>query len=78
MKPKINKRTIETILWLLGQLITLIREVAKNNKGTKDGEDLFKTANNVNILRKQFLTLKIYNELTGYGKEENKQNTKGN
>lgn len=77
MKPKINKRAIETILWLLGQLITVIREVAKNNKGTKDGEDLAKTANNVNILRKQFLMLKIYKDITGYEQEKNKENTKG-
>lgn len=78
MKPKINKRTIETILWLLGQLITVIREVAKNNKGSKDGDDLAKTANNVNILRKQFLMLKIYKDITGYEQEKTEKNTKGN
>lgn len=77
MKVKITKRTIETILWLLGQLITLMRHVSKDNKDNEFGEvfkkgaDGFLKAKNV-ISSLKMLKIKEYNE------EKNKQNTKGN
>lgn len=38
MKIKLNKSTISTILWLLGEIITLFRQIHKDNKENELGE----------------------------------------
>lgn len=59
MKIKITKRTIETILWLLGQLITLMRQVSKDNKGSEFGEVFKKGANSLLKAKKEISFMKI-------------------
>lgn len=78
MKIKITKGTIETVLWLLGQLITLMKQISKDNKDNEFGE-VFTQASNVFLNAKcDFLTLKITKKRKDYGKEKDKENTKGN
>lgn len=78
MKIKITKRTIETILWLLGQLITLMKQVSKDNKGSEFGEIFKKTANAFTEARAGMLILKMAENKEDNGKEKNEENTKGN
>lgn len=78
MKVKITKRTIETILWLLGQLITLMKQVSKDNKGSEFGEVFSKTADAFLEARYGMLFLKEGKKYEDNGKEKNKENTKGN
>ena len=90
MKIKITRRTIETILWLLGQLITLMKQVSKDNKGSELGELFEKTADafmdaraGVLILKNDFILKNNYIMKNKKMKKDNeqekdKQNTKGN
>ncbi len=76
MKIKITKRTIETILWLLGQLITLTRQVSKENKGSEIGE-IFENSTDA-FLGCRFGMLVIKNKKKKEEYEEEKQkNSKG-
>lgn len=77
MKIKITKRTIETILLLLGQLITLMKQVSKDNKGSEYGEVFSKTADAFLDARCGMLFLKEAKKYEDNGKEKNKENTKG-
>lgn len=78
MKVKITKRTIETILWLLGQLITLMKQVSKDNKDSDIGE-IFEKANDA-FLGCRWGMLLIKNKKRSEDNEEkvSKENTKGN
>ena len=58
MKLKIDKKTIETILWLLGQLITLIRKISEDNKGDNVAKNCDKIAADLNKLKFSFAALK--------------------
>lgn len=78
MKVKITKRTIETILWLLGQLITLMKQVSKDNKGNEFGEVFKKSADAFLDARFGMLIMKNVKMKEDNGKEKNKENTKGN
>lgn len=78
MKVKITKRTIETILWLLGQLITLMKQVSKDNKGSEIGEVFNKSADAFLDARYGMLFIKKEKIYEDNGKEKNKENTKGN
>lgn len=78
MKVKITKRTIETILWLLGQLITLMKKVSKDNKGSEFGEVFSKSADAFLDVRYSMLILQKQKKIEDNGKEKNKENTKGN
>lgn len=76
MKVKITKRTIETILWLLGQLITLTKQVSKENKGSEIGEVFENSADA--FLGCKWGMLIIKNKKRKEDNEEGKQkNTKG-
>lgn len=77
MKVKITKRTIETILWLLGQLITLMKQVSKDNKGSEIGEVFKKSADAFLDARYGMLFIKKEKIYEDNGKEKNKENTKG-
>ncbi len=77
MKVKITKRTIETILWLLGQLITLMKQVSKDNKGSEIGEVFNKSADAFLDARYGMLFIKKEKIYEDNGKEKNKENTKG-
>ena len=77
MKIKITKRTIETILWLLGQLITLMKQVSKDNKGSVIGELFSKSADAFLDARYGMLIIKKEKIYEDNGKEKNKENTKG-
>lgn len=78
MKIKITKRTIETILWLLGQLITLTRQVSKDNKGSEIGEVFEKSTDAFLGCRWGMLIIKNKKGNEDNGKEKNEENTKGN
>ena len=78
MKIKITKRTIETILWLLGQLITLTRQVSKDNKGSEIGEVFEKSTDAFLGCRWGMLIIKNNKGSEDNGKEKNEENTKGN
>lgn len=78
MKLKITKRTIETILWLLGQLITLMKQVSKDNKGSEFGEVFNKSADAFFDARFGMLIIKKDKMYEDNGKEKNEENTKGN
>ena len=78
MKVKITKRTIETILWLLGQLITLMKQVSKDNKGSEFGEVFNKSADALLDAKYGMLIIKKDKMYQDNGKEKNKENTKGN
>ena len=78
MKIKITKRTIETILWLLGQLITLTRQVSKDNKGSEIGEIFEKSTDAFLGCRWGIQVLKNIKRSEDNGKEKNEDNTKGN
>lgn len=78
MKLKITKGTIETILWLLGQLITLMKQVSKDNKGSEIGEVFNKSADAFLDARYGMLIIKKDKMYQDNGKEKNEENTKGN
>ena len=78
MKVKITKRTIETILWLLGQLITLMKQVSKDNKGSEFGEVFKKTADAFTDARFGMLIMKNEKMKEDNEQEKNEENTKGN
>ncbi len=78
MKIKITKRTIETILWLLGQLITLTRQVSKDNKGSEIGEVFEKSTDAFLGCRWGIQVIKNIKRSEDNGKEKNEDNTKGN
>ena len=78
MKIKITKRTIETILWLLGQLITLTRQVSKDNKGSEIGEVFEKSTDAFLGCRWGIQVIKNIKRSEDNGKEKNEENTKGN
>lgn len=78
MRVKITKRTIETILWLLGQLITLMKQVSKDNKGSEFGEVFSKSADAFLDARYGMLIIKKDKMYEDNGKEKNEENTKGN
>ena len=78
MKLKITKRTIETILWLLGQLITLMKQVSKDNKGSEFGEVFKKTADAFTDERFGMLIMKNEKMKEDNEQEKNEENTKGN
>lgn len=77
MKIKITKGTIETILWLLGQLITLMKQVSKDNKGSEIGEVFDKSADAFLDAKYGVLFIKKAKMYQDNGKEKNKENTKG-
>lgn len=78
MKIKISIKTIETILWLLGQLITLMKQVSKDNKDNEFGE-IFKEGSNSFLKIKNELSLyKMLKKKEDNEQEKNKENTKGN
>ena len=77
MKIKITKRTIETILWLLGQLITLTRQVSKDNKGSEIGEVFEKSTDAFLGCRWGIQVIKNIKRSEDNGKEKNEDNTKG-
>lgn len=77
MKVKITKRTIETILWLLGQLITLTRQISKENKGSEIGEIFKKSTDAFLGCRWGMLVIKNMKRSEDNGKEKNEENTKG-
>ena len=78
MKLKITKGTIETILWLLGQLITLTRQVSKDNKGSEIGEVFEKSTDAFLGCRWGIQVIKNIKRSEDNGKEKNEENTKGN
>lgn len=78
MKLKITKRTIETVLWLLGQLITLMKQVSKDNKGSEFGEVFIKGADAFLDTKIAMLIIKRDKMYEEYEKEKDKENTKGN
>lgn len=78
MKLKITKRTIETILWLLGQLITLMKQVSKDNKGSEFGEVFSKSADAFLDARFGMLIMKNEKMKEDNEQEKNEENTKGN
>ncbi len=78
MKLKINKQTIEIVLWLLGQLITVLRQISKDNKGSEDGNAFARSANNVNVLRKMFIMIKQIKNLESHEQKEIGKDAKGN
>ena len=72
MKVKITKGTLETILWLLGQLITLMKQVSKDNKDNEFGE-IFKKGANSFLKAKNVLSLmKMLKKKEDNEQEENK------
>lgn len=78
MKIKITKRTIETILWLLGQLITLTRQISKENKGSEIGEIFEKSTDAFLGCRWEMLNIKNKKMIEDNGEKFSKENTKGN
>lgn len=78
MKLKINKQTIEIVLWLLGQLITVLRQISKDNKGSEDGNAFARSAHNVNDLRKMFIMIKQIKNLESHEQKEIGKDAKGN
>lgn len=78
MQLKINKRTIETILWLLGQLITLLRAISKENKDNKYGEVFNQSAECYSNARLGMLNLKKKIKEEDHEKKEDKRKAKGN
>lgn len=78
MKIKITKRTIETILWLLGQLITLTRQISKENKGSEIGEVFEKSTDAFLGCRWGMLAIKNMKRSEDNEEKVSKENTKGN
>lgn len=78
MKLKITKRTIETILWLLGQFITLMRQIAKDNKNNEYEELAMKCAENFSEDKRTILRLKKLKKEEDHEEKVSKENTKGN
>ena len=78
MKVKITKKTIETILWLLGQLITLTRQISKENKGSEIGEVFEKSTDAFLGCRWGMLCIKNIKRSEDNEERKNKENTKGN
>lgn len=78
MKLKITKGTIETILWLLGQLITLTRQISKENKGSEIGEIFEKSTDAFLGCRLGMLVIKNMKRIEYNGEKFSKENTKGN
>ena len=58
MKFKINKKAIETALWLLGELITVLRQMSKDNKGTIAEKDFDSATHSVEQARSYFRIIK--------------------
>lgn len=78
MKIKITKRTIETILWLLGQLITLTKQVSKENKGSEIGEIFENSADAFLGCRWGMLVIKNKKRSEDNEEKVSKKNPKGN
>ena len=78
MKIKITKGTIETILWLLGQLITLMRQVSKDNKDNEFCEIFKKAADSLLKARKEISFMKMIKVKEDNEQTKNKHNPKGN
>lgn len=51
MKIKLDKTTISTILWLLGELISLFRNISKENKGNGLDHAFGKAADNISKVK---------------------------
>lgn len=51
MKIKLDKTTISTILWLLGELISFFRNISKENKGNGLEHAFAKAADNISEVK---------------------------
>ena len=74
MKLKINKQTIETILWLLGQLITLIRNISKDNKDNEFGKEFDNVAEGFSNAKFNMLHLKKIKMEEDHEQKKNERN----
>lgn len=74
MKIKLDKRTIKTILWLLGEIITIFRQVHKDNKENEMGEAFGSFAEKMTLVKSSIRYIDYQQNLN---KKYEKFDTKG-